>query len=106
VDAPRRATVPAARRTELIVSDEEQSDHNQAQAAQTGQKQTDAATDTPLNGGEHTESGSFTGTKQEGVEYDGAFTDSEIPDDDVKPGETEVDRAGFEGNYTESDGVE
>lgn len=88
------------------MSDDKQSDHNQAQAAQTGQKQTDAAADTPLNGGEHVESGAYTGTNEHGVDYDGAFTDSEIPDDDIKPGETEVDRAGVEGDYTESDGVD
>lgn len=81
-------------------------DHNQAQAAQTGQKQTDAATDAPLNGGEHVESGSYTGTHEHGVDYDGAFTDSEIPEDDIKPGETEADRAGFEGSYIESDTAE
>ncbi|BDZ50554.1 hypothetical protein GCM10025867_27950 [Frondihabitans sucicola] len=84
-------------------SDDSQTEHNQAQAAQTGQKQTDAAADTPLNGGEHTESGSYTNTNEQGVDYDGAFTDSDIPEEGVKPGETEVDKAGFEGGYTESD---
>ena len=87
-------------------SDDSRKEHGQARAAQTGQKQTDTAEDTPLNGGEHTEAGSYTNTNEHGVEYDGAFTDSEIPDDDVKPGETAVDRAGFEGGYTESDGVD
>jgi hypothetical protein len=97
--------MPAGRRTEPIVTDEKHSDDSDAKEAQSGQEQTDAATSTPLNAGEHTESGSFTGTKQHGVDYDGAFTDSDIPDDDVKPGETAVDKAGFEGGYTESDGV-
>jgi hypothetical protein len=87
-------------------SDDTHNDHAQAKEAQTGQKQTDAATDTPLNGGEHSESGSYTNTNEEGVDFDGAFTDSEIPVDDIKPGETGVDKAGFEGGYTESDGVE
>jgi hypothetical protein len=91
---------------EPLVSDEKHSDDSEAIQAQAGQKQTDAGTDAPLNGGEHTESGSFTGTGEHGVDYDGAFTDSEIPEDDVKPGETAVDRAGFEGGYTESDGVD
>jgi hypothetical protein len=86
--------------------DDRTGDHNQAQAAQTGQKQTDAATDAPLNGGEHVESGSYTGTHEHGVDYDGAFTDSEIPEDDIAPGQTEADRAGFEGSYTESEGTE
>lgn len=81
-------------------------DHNEAQAAQTGAKQTDAGTDAPLNGGEHVTAGSYTGTQEDGVEYDGAFTDSEIPEEATKPGETEADRAGVEGSYTESDGVE
>lgn len=85
---------------------DEKHDHNEAQAAQTGEKQTDAATDAPLNGGEHIASGSYTGTREDGVDFDGAFTDSDIPDEGVKPGETEVDKAGFEGSYTESDGVE
>lgn len=84
----------------------EDASHNSAQAAQTGQKQTDAGTDAPLNGGEHVESGSFTGTHEHGVDYDGAFTDSDIPKEGVKPGDTEASKAGFEGSYTESDGVE
>jgi hypothetical protein len=77
-----------------------------AKEAQSGEEQTDAAAETPLNGGAHVASGSFTSTREEGVDYDGAFTDSDIPADDIKPGETEVDRAGFEGAYTESDGVD
>jgi hypothetical protein len=82
----------------------DQTEHNEARAAQTGQKQTDHGTDAPLNGGEHTDAGSYAPTHK--TEYDGAFTDSDIPEDDIKPGETDVDRAGFEGSYTESDGVE
>ena len=38
----------------------EKHDHNEAQAAQTGAKQTDAGTDAPLNGGEHIAAGSYT----------------------------------------------
>ncbi|ROQ40919.1 hypothetical protein EDF46_0285 [Frondihabitans sp. PhB188] len=66
----------------------------------------EAAAEAPLNGGSHSEAGSYTSTKEGGVDYDGAFTDSDIPAEGVKPGETEVDKAGFEGSYTESDGVE
>lgn len=86
------------------MSDEKSPDAS-AREAQSGQEQTDHGTTAPLNGGEHTESGSFTNTHEDGVDYDGAFTDSDIPKSDVKPGETEVDKAGFEGSYTESDGV-
>ncbi len=100
-------------RMEPIVTDHTHGDgvddaasHGTAKEAQSGEEQTDAAADTPLNGGAHVASGSFTSTREDGVEYDGAFTDSDIPADDIKPGETEVDRAGFEGAYTESDGVE
>lgn len=86
--------------------DDDQTEHNQARAAQTGQKQTEASADVPLNGGEHLESGSFTGTRENGVDYDGAFTDSDIPDDGTEPGETEADRAGVEGGYVDGEGSE
>ncbi|RKR74226.1 hypothetical protein [Frondihabitans australicus] len=88
------------------MSDDTSHADDEAKEAQAGEEQTSAADDTPLNGGAHAASGSFTSTKEDGVDYDGAFTDSEIPADDIKPGETEADRAGFEGAYTESDGVE
>jgi hypothetical protein len=84
----------------------ESPDDGKARQAQSGQEQTDHGTDAPLNGGEHVEAGSYTSTKEDGVEYDGAFTDSEIPSEGVKPGETEADRAGFQGSYVESDGTE